>query len=364
METVIDAAQPGAAESSPAEAFAVPSDPTEYAEWRQTGKLPEKKPPASAKEAPKESSETVPASEPGKKKQEPKRSAAQERLDEILADLKTAGLSPAELKTFKRELKQEPKPDATQPAPTPEKTSKPAETGRPQRPKADDPKFKTIEEYEQALDQYHEDLADFKAEQKVAQLRQEDQQRQAKAEMDAKVAAARQRYGEAAGENIKTAASAIFADKEIPGAVKALVDQSPVIADLMYVLGSKSSDLSELVALAKSDPGKAIRKIVLLEQLVTEELKTPAGAKDQPKGEVEGEKAAPGRDASGKFTAPAPEKKNSEAPPPPAEVSGRGTTPQDEGAQALKDHESGDGEAFRRYREAANRRDIERRRGR
>ena len=103
------------AESSTAH-FEVPRDGAAYATWRQTGKLPEAKPaqPKGESAPPKESSaegqeskeKSAPVSETGNKdqeKQKPPRDNAAARLNELLEDIKRAGFTPAELKTFKRE---------------------------------------------------------------------------------------------------------------------------------------------------------------------------------------------------------------------------------------------------------------------
>jgi len=345
-----DAAHQAPAESSTATAvLEVPTDSKEYGEWRVTGKLPERKAAPPAKSEPKPeapaastSEKAAPASEAGNR-QERKRSNAETRLNELLDDLKRAGLSPAELKTFQREAKQ------VQPqAATTETTAKPA--GPPPKPKLED--YKTIDGYESARDAYYENLADYKARQRLAEFQQQQKQAEAAKALNEKVQSARQRYGAEADTHIQSAAQAIFSDKDIPVAVKALTDQSPVLVDLMYVIGSKPEDLAELVSLAKSDPGAAIRKIVLLESLVKEEL---AKARKPEASESGGAQ----RDASGKFVSDAPEKKtSSKAPEPPKEVSGRGATPPDEIDSAVKSSD------FATFRAAANRRDLERRRGR
>lgn len=122
-------------ESSPV--IEVPRDGAAYAEWRQTGKLPEAKPtqPKGESAPPKESSaegeepkgKSAPASETGNKdqeKQKPPRDNAATRLNELLDDLRKAGLTPAELKTFKREVKEAEKA-VEQPKAAPEKTENP-----------------------------------------------------------------------------------------------------------------------------------------------------------------------------------------------------------------------------------------------
>jgi hypothetical protein len=104
----------------------VPRDGAAYAEWRQTGKRPEAKPtqPKGESAPPKESSaegeepkgKSAPASETGNKDQEKQKPP--------LDDLRKAGLTPAELKTFKREVKEAEKA-VEQPKAAPEKTENP-----------------------------------------------------------------------------------------------------------------------------------------------------------------------------------------------------------------------------------------------
>ena len=104
MENQVDAQT----ESSPV-TLEVPHDGAAYATWRQTGKLPEVKPaqPKGESAPPKESSaegqepkgKAAPASEAGNKdqeKQKPPRDNAASRLNELLEDLRRAGLTPAE----------------------------------------------------------------------------------------------------------------------------------------------------------------------------------------------------------------------------------------------------------------------------
>ncbi len=346
-----DANTPAAA-PSPAATVEVPRDPQAYAEWRNTGKLPEPpKPKTEESASSKKSSDAKPGkgeaegtgesrqatdSETGKK-QEHKPSGAEKRLNEILEDLRRAGLSPAELKTFKREAQKA----AEQPNPT-EKTEKPAGTEPPKKPKLDD--FDDYDAYETAKDKYYEDLADYKAQQRLETFRTEQQQEAQQREFHGKLSDATKRYGDDAVSTINTTAKAIFGDAKIPAAIKAIVDQSPVLVDLLYVMGSKGEDFTEFLELARTNPGAAIRKAVLLERLVTDEL-------------AKGSDSGAGRDDSGKFTKQAPEKKVTEAPPPPKEVSGRGSQPTDEVETAAK---TGD---FAAFRAAGNRRDIARRKG-
>jgi hypothetical protein len=153
------------ADSSTAQ-LEVPRDGEAYSEWRMTGKLPEAKPaqPKGDSAPPKESSaegqqpkeKAAPVSETGKQDQErqkPPRDNAATRLAEVLEDLKKAGISPSELKTYKREaqkaIEQVEQPKA-EPKAAPETTANPTELKAPTKPKQED--FKMYEEYEAAKD--------------------------------------------------------------------------------------------------------------------------------------------------------------------------------------------------------------------
>lgn len=350
METNTDAAvaESSTAVSAPLE---IPKDGPGYSEWRMTGKLPET-PKADSTTAKKTDSAGVAsgksetASEAATGKQEnkdEKRTTATDRVKELLDDIKNAGLTPAELKTFRKRETAAAEAVKTVEAP------KVAEAPKgPVKPKQDD--YATYDLYEAAVDKWHEDVADFRADLKLA-----DRDRKTQAEASArataeKLEAAGKRYGEESKATIMDAAAAIFNDARIPPPVKALLDDSPVIADLLYTLG-KGDDLKEFVALCKSDPGAAIRKAVLMEHLIREELAKPS------KTEGAGTAETAGRDAStGKFTPPA--KKVSGAPPPPKEAGGRSSAPPDELERASTDLD------FASYRKLANERDLARHKGR
>jgi len=328
----------------------VPTDPTAYAEWRVSGKIPEAKPEAKPDEKPKaEASAASQESEAGAKpaeKQESKKTA-EHRLQEILADLRAAGLSPAELKTFKRELKQA---DTPPPAKAPEHTAKPAGLEAPTKPKLTD--FESYDAYEEARDKYYEDLADFKAETKARQAVQEDREQRAQEaqqrEINQRLDAATEKYGEGTREAIISTVQTIMGDAKIPDVLKDVLGDSPVLTDILYVLGSKADELAEFVALAHTKPTAAIRKIGVIESLVQAEL-----TKGDGKPRSEDGKFAPAKPAESK----APEKKAPEVPPPPKELSGRGSVPPDEVENALK---TGD---FRAFKAAQDRRDIAKIRG-
>lgn len=320
-------------ESKPsAESISVPTDPKDYAEWRKTGKLPSERTSAPAKESSdgEKPEKSAPAPEAGKPQQEKKpRSNAESRLEEILSDLRTAGLTPSELKSFKREVRQE------QAKATPEPPAKPPATF-----------VKKLEDYD-SVEAYLEDLAGHMANQRLDAYRAE-QQRQAEQRAIAdKLADAKKRYGDDAEGRIRSTAREVFNDDAIPLAVKALANDSPVLVDLMYVMGSDANELDEFVSLAKSNPGAAIRKLVLVEKLVQEELAKGTST-------ASGNGDGPQRDENGKFL---PAKKVTSAPPPPRETSGRSSPPPDAVERAIKEDD------FAAYRAEQNRRDIARRKG-
>ncbi len=352
--------QSNGAESSPAPVVEVPQDRATYDHWRATGETTK---PQAASAPAKTSSDAkpvdagdgegtgerqdAPESDTGKK-QEHQPSKAERRLNELLADLKNAGLSPAELKTFKREAQKAAEPEKKADA-VPEKTDKPAiDPDAPKRPKESD--FKTWEEYEAAKDEYIEKLADYKARKAVESDRAQQRNEAAQKEMLERLNGAKQRYGDGADETIVETAKAIFQGGEVPGVIREVLNESDVLVDVLYTLGKDAESLSEFLDLAKSSPGQAMRKAVLVEKLVREELAKGSGKQAEAAAET------PERGSDGKFVATP--KKETKAPPPPKETSGRSGPPPDETERAI---ESGD---FASYRAAANRRDLARIQGR
>lgn len=339
--------------AAPAAVIEVPKDPAAYQEWRKTGKLPDPAEKSEESAPSKKSSETAEAPEArkqGKQEQERPRSTAETRLNELLADLKRAGLSPAELKTFKRQVQQE----AKEAQPKAEHTDKPAAKLR-EAPKKPDSKTwtGTYEELEEAREAYYEALADYKSEEAIRKYETKLTERQQTAELNGKLEDARGRYGAEADQTIAESVQAIFPDETIHPTIKALINDSPVMVDLLYVAGSKPEEFQALLEQARTNPGAAIRQIVALENMIQD----TRGTGDKKLAGVVRE--MPARDeSSGKFLSKAPaDKKPSQAPPPPNEVSGRSGAPLDDVQAAWK---SGD---FRSFMAAANRRDIARRTG-
>ncbi len=379
-ETPTESAAPAESSSAPIE---IPSGEA-YTAWRMTGKLPAAKPAAPAKgtstnegSAPSSDSSaggtppaenSAPASEAGKPIQEKgkPRSSADTRLTELLNDLREAGLTPTELKTFRQTFQRTQPPAAAAPAApgATEQTVKPAPPGDgpPVEPKEED--FKTFGEFRAAERKYYKELTEYTVRHELQSRDEQRAQEASQATVREKMEEARGRYGDEGTATISAAARALAGNGKdlpatIPQQVIGLINDSPVWPDLLYTLGGKAEDLAAFVHLAQTNPGEAIRKIVAMEQLITVELaKAKSGAGEGGEGgegtPVEG---TPGRDASGKFLKP-PEKRQSQAPPPAHEVSGRGAAPPDAEASATKNND------FRALKRIWDAKELAKRRGR
>lgn len=281
------------AESSSVDVFNGES-PTfdEYSRYRQSGELPERfKPAEEAEAAPAdapeetvesedEESESEPESEPEETQEPPKGSGAEKRIKQLLA----------EKKELQRKLEAAAKQDV-KPAPSP---AQPQYT-RP-KPTSEDKNQDGSAKYA-TYEDFVEELADWKAEQRwVAAQREQAAQAQAR-ELQSKVDEARSRY-ENFDEVMQPVAAAIVGDQQVSPVVKSMLNDSEFLPDLLFTIGSDQKDLDAFVKMAKENPGKAIRYIAVTENLIREELEK----------EPEGEKT--------------PEVKKTAAPKPPAPVSG------------------------------------------
>lgn len=371
-----DTAASSAANHEAAQSFEIPSDPKANLEWRKTGELPASTKEGTPKEASTPSKENASAAHRKDDTAEPaaasatatqqektkQQSSAATRLNEILADLRKAGLSPDELKTFKREAQQAASADAPAKA-APEKTANPQELVAPVKPKMSDKnpdgtdKYKSWEELDEAKDAYHDAMATYRAKLAVQEDRQARAAEAQQQTLAQKVTEAKARYGDQTEATIGTATRAIIAkDSGVPEAVQDLIGGSPVLVDVMYALGSDAAELAAFVDLAKTDPAAAIRKFVLLEHLTTEEL-TKSSKAD--KGAAAGEPGAAERGEDGKFVSQktTPAKQKPAAPPPPEELSTRGSAPPDPIDAAVRNND------FRAFKDAEDRKELARRRG-
>ena len=126
-----------------------------------------------------------------------------------------------------------------------------------------------------AKDDYHEKVATYTAAAAVAADRQ---QRAAEAQQQVlaqKLTDAKARYGDETPATIGRATDSIINGEGVHLVVKEIVGESVAAGigvDVLYVLGSKPEELASFIELAKSNPGAAIRKFVLLEDLTKQEL--------------------------------------------------------------------------------------------
>ena len=291
------------AASSPAEA----QDPfnglepthQEFSDWRETGKLAERFKPAepaasapadtpekTADPAEDESPEHAPESDPEKAQEPPAKpiSPAEKRIKQLLAEKKElerklAAQAPTDVKPESSTAPAAPQqlPPGTRPKPKPDGMN---QEGKP---------YETYEDYV-------EDLADWKAELSLAKFKHEQAEQQAQSVVRQKIEDARTRY-EDADETIFPTAKAIH-DAQIPQIVKAVIEDSDVYVDLCYVAGSDPDELAKFIALAQSNPRAAIGKVFEYERGIKEALAKNGNAET------------------------APEKKRTQAPPPPTPVGG------------------------------------------
>lgn len=315
-----------------AESITLPDNPS----YRKTGMLeepvkaapaPQKEPSASAPPEGEPADETAAAPEAAPRQDKNRRKIpAEGRIRQLLEDNRKLQAQLEEARRPKDAKTAEPSPAAAQPK----------ADEAPKKPNRTD--FKTWDEYEDARDKYYEDLATYNRRQAVLEAERNIAQRERLATLQQKLVEARGKYADfdtKAGPLINELISA----PDINQAVKQRLGNSPVLSDLLYVVAGDDAKRAEFLQTMKRDPVAAIGEIAVLEYLIREELSS-SGPK------------------------PVPAKKATSAPPPTTEAaSGRGTTPPDDVSQAFE--ASKDTVALSpEYRAAANRRDIQRRKGR
>ena len=314
----------------------IPSAGPERIEWQKTGKITPKAAPAPASDASsKEKVESAAASEAAPQEKAPKRDTAESRLAEILADLKTAGLSPAQLKTFKREAAAQ---TQAEPSPAKQPEQKPVQKLEPPK----EPDISAAEyqgedgwnKYEKAVRQFNKDNAKYEAAVALENYKQ-DQVRQAQAakigqEFDAAV----KKYPDFQ-EKAAPLMTALLTDKAISPFVAEVIGNSPLLTDVVYTLGRNMDDF---INLAKRDPVMALKKVAVVEHLISEEFAKSQDGK--------------ARDEKGQFVPEKKAKTVSEAPAPPVDVGGKGTPLADEVESAVERDDTA------AYMAAKNRRDL------
>jgi hypothetical protein len=167
------------------------------------------------------------------------------------------------------------------------------------------PKYKSYEDFLEAL-------SDWKVERRIAEQKREQQTTQQREALNKQVAEARTRYADY--DTVTKPLIGEMLKPDIPREVFAVINDSPVLADLLYTIGGTEATKADFLDACRTNPGKALRVALLMEQEIVKELgKGKAGAKKD--GEAEAE-AAP--------VTPKPR-----APKPPAEVGGRGAPGED-----------------------------------
>lgn len=262
---------------------------SEFSHYRETGELPERfKPAESAESATADAQE-----EPEEPESEDSKPAPDSDPDDIqeLKPKTARRIQQLLAKTQELERKLAEKQDVK-----PESSTAPEATRT--KPTADDkdkdgnPKYSTYEDFV-------EDLADWKAEQRWEAVKREQAQQEAQKALRNQLDEARARYDDA--EDVIFPAAKAINEAAIPVAVKEVFGQSDLFIDLCYVVGSDPAELKKFISLAQSNPREAIGKVFEYERGIREELSKP-------------------RDEKGQFTAPEPKKTS--APKPPSPVGG------------------------------------------
>jgi hypothetical protein len=311
--------------------------PEQRQSWRETGELPKSQDSAPAKDnaapdsAPDKNDSKKPAvtasdSAPDTQQQKPRQKTKEDterRFQELTDRLKKAEERAEALERARQQPEKRDTPQVSQPVP---EAYKPLDE---KKYFADNPKA-TYEDFVRTAAR-HEAQWEAKGliEKALASERQRLAQDAATREMQSKMAEVKERYPDAE-EKVSSATNALMSDPQIAPAVKQILNESDVLVDVMYVLGSDGAELAKFVSLAKSNPGQALRKIALTEQLVKAELAKPAG-----------ERSTTERDESGKFVSSKAKDETSappqsKAPRPPVEVGGRGSAPEDGALAAVK----------------------------
>lgn len=306
---------------------------TQYLEWRKTGNLPTEA--AEKKESAGESTEK-------KADAAPKETATEKKGTVEKQEQSVHRYSYRELRQRVRELegqlsertvsRTKPPVEADEPITT-TLPKKDAAADRP-RPKADDVDDKGKAKYA-TIEDFFEDLADWKADQKI-KIYTDEQQKQAKENAEK---AAQRQVSERWSAQVESARKnhadfdkvALDKDMVVPAgsAVEQWVLDSDIGTEILYYLGQHRD---ELAAIHRMSPIAAARHLTALEAELSGEDEPEDNEEDLPAAKTE--------------------TKTSKAPPPSREVGGRGTAVVDEVTKAVADDDTG------AYIRAMNRRQL------
>lgn len=264
-----------------------------------------------------EKSKSASAPEAGKETQEKntrRKPGAEERISELIADKKR----------LEQELAEARKPKTTQ---AESSTAKATETAKEQPKKLEAPKKpvleefvkqgKTIEDYDAAMDEYHEKNTEYKIQKALEEDRQkqalESAKRKAKEEWDA----AAKRYPDLKDVVVPFANELNYANQ----LVQAALNRSDVLHDLLYVIASKPEDRAAFLKEAKEDPLAAIERIAVTQRLIREQLS--GKSKEKSEAEPKEKKEPPAKTKTEELQAT-------------REVGNRGSGPGDPAADAVR----------------------------
>lgn len=325
---------------STAEPMELPRSGTpEYAEWRNTGALPTSEPivadPAPA-DTSKETPSDAPDSDPEPKQESRRKPGAEARIAELTAKNRQLEKDLEESRKSK-EAKADP-PPARQPDTRPKPKPEDQVDGK--------PKYIVYEDYV-------EDLADWKAEQRMATREREQAQAKQLESTTQKLNEARTRY-----EDYDSKAMPVVQEllKEgVSREVFSVLNDSPVLADLLYTIGGSEETKAAFLKDCRDNPGKALRVALLMEQEIVKELALSGAGKAD-------------RNDKGQFTpkveVETPVKRGPEsAAKPPIEIGNRGAGAGDDYAQALSDLDAGKPGAFQRLKALDDAKELRAKRG-
>lgn len=282
---------------------------------------------SAAADASTEKPEDVPDSA-GKKAQEKRKPDVESRFKKLTDDHKAA------VAKLERELEEARKPKETKPAES--SPAKAAETKlaepnhtRP-RPKLDD-KGPDGKQLYANYEEHQEAVTDWRVEQKLAARDREQQAQQQQKALGKQLEEARGRYTDF--DSVTKPLIQDLMKPEIPREVFAVLNDSPVLADLLYTIGGTEASKADFLGDCRTNPARALRKALLMEQEIVKEL-----------GKGKGDEKKAGE---GEATPVIPKPR---APKPPTEVGGRGAPGEDPLIAAAKanDFRSFEAEATRR----------------
>ncbi len=302
--------------------------PPQYDGWNEDGEpiVREKKPAEQPKSAEAASAETTDdeagSAAQGKQEHGRRRPDVEERFRKLTGERDQIK---AERDALQRQLEEARK--TKEPKETQSGESSPARQIEPEytrpMPKANDigpdgkPKYSSYEKW-------IEDLSGWHVEQRAAALEREGALQRMRDKVQADLTAARERYSDY--DAVARPLQVELMKPDISTSVSSVLNESPVLADLLYTLGGTEATRNDFLDACRHNPSKALRVALLAEQEIVREL-----AKSQP-----ATKTAPASHDPVETMKP-------RAPKPPTEIGGRGASGEDALVEAAK---SGDYRVF------------------